>query len=73
MSETCEVSKRKYPKSARLCARMPTSRADSHRRRRLGPHFILDQARTASAIRSCQTLGFTEHPLWTGLRLRRMV
>ena len=32
-------------------------RADSLRRRRLGLHFILGQARAASASRSCQTLG----------------
>ena len=36
-------------------------RADSLRQRRLGPHFILGQARAASASRSCQTLGVTRN------------
>ena len=35
----------------------PFHRTDSLQQRRLGLHFILGQARAASASRSCQTLG----------------
>ena len=35
----------------------PSIEADSLRQRRLGLHFILGEARAASASRSCQTLG----------------